>query len=75
MCSSDLIPELPMNWSTGPPSFLGVIGIQWLAANLYPEYFKLDIEKETAKFMKLFYGIDFTPDEVKNILACKSIAR
>ena len=69
------IPELPSNWSTGPPSFLGIMGLQWLAANLYPEYFKIDIEKETAKFMKLFYGIDFTPAEVKDILNCRNIAR
>ena len=62
------IPGVPMNWFDGPPSFVGILGLQWLAGKLYPDYYHIDIAAETGRFMKLYYMKDLTQKEIKDIL-------
>lgn len=66
-----LAPALPMNWFDGPPSFMGIIGLKWLSSSLYPEYYSPDMEKETAKFMELFFSRSCSSEEIKDILETK----
>lgn len=62
------IPALPFNFFDRPPSAVRIIGVQWLANLLYPDYVKLDINTEIKNFYKTFYKYNLTDDEVKELL-------
>ena len=64
-----LAPSSPSNWFGGPPSHMGLLGLQWLTNILYPRDYLKDIEKETADFMKLFFQLDLTREDVRKILS------
>ena len=40
-----LIPRLPFNWFDRPPSFMRILGLQWVMSTLYPAVYGVDIEK------------------------------
>jgi iron complex transport system substrate-binding protein len=63
-----LIPQLPFNWFDRPPSFMRLMGIQWLMYNLYPEEYNADILKKTKEFYRLFLGVDKTDDEIRKVI-------
>jgi iron complex transport system substrate-binding protein len=63
------IPRQPMNWLDRPPSFMRALGIQWLANALYPDRFPLDLESETRRFYRLFFGIEPTRSQLDALLA------
>ena len=63
-----LAPSSPSNWFDGPPSHLGLLGLQWLTNILYPRDYPKDIEKETVDFMKLFFQLDLKQEDVRSIL-------
>jgi iron complex transport system substrate-binding protein len=63
-----ITPGLPINWFDGPPSFLGVLGVQWLAHCLYPEFYSKDIEKEARHFIQLFFGVDAPQEEIRRMI-------
>lgn len=52
-----IIPRTPFNWIDRPPSVMRVVGVQWLANRLYPQYYKVDIRKEIRDFHMLFMGV------------------
>jgi iron complex transport system substrate-binding protein len=49
------VPKTPINWLDRPPSFMRLIGAQWLASKLYPEAYGADISEETKRFFALFF--------------------
>jgi iron complex transport system substrate-binding protein len=50
------------------PSMEAILGIQWLAKNLYPDLMAdIDIEKETKEFYKRFYKYNLTDQEYLSI--------
>lgn len=53
-----LIPKYPFNWLDRPPSFLRLLGVQWVANLFYPNVYPLDLKRETLRFYRLFLGID-----------------
>ena len=61
-------PALPFNLFDRPPSAARILGVQWLANLLYPQYVNLDINKETKNFYKTFYNYNLSDDEVKELL-------
>lgn len=63
-----LTPRSPVNWWDGPPSLMGILGLQWLTKCLYPEYYPKDIEKEAQYFIKLFFGIDLPKEKIREIM-------
>ena len=63
-----LAPSVPVNWFGGPPSHMGLLGLQWLTNALYPQDYLKDIEKETVDFMKLFFKHDMTREEARKII-------
>jgi iron complex transport system substrate-binding protein len=63
-----LAPSSPSNWFGGPPSHLGLLGLQWLTNILYPRDYSKDIEKETVDFMKLFFQLELTTADARRIL-------
>lgn len=62
-----LIPKKPFNWFDRPPSFMRILGIQWLMANLYPTYYQIDIEEETKNFYKLFLNSSLNDSQINTI--------
>lgn len=63
-----LIPYIPFNWFDRPPSFMRLLGVQWLANRLYPDLYPIDMAKETRRFYRLFLGIELREKDVQEIL-------
>jgi iron complex transport system substrate-binding protein len=63
-----LIPRKPYNWFDRPPSFMRIMGLNWLMYNLYPTEFKIDLIKEAKEFYKLFVGVDLSNDEIEKVI-------
>jgi len=62
------IPSLPFNLFDRPPSVARILGVEWLANLLYPQYVNLDINKEIKDFYKNFYNYNLTDEEVQDLL-------
>jgi iron complex transport system substrate-binding protein len=62
------VPRLPLNWLDRPPSFLRVLGAQWLAHVFYPQALPLDMAAETRTFYRLFFGVELSDQDVARIL-------
>ena len=63
-----LVPTVPFNWVDRPPSFMRVIGIQWLAYLFHPADYRIDLKTRVAEFYKLFLGADLTEKEINTLL-------
>jgi iron complex transport system substrate-binding protein len=63
-----ITPQAPVNWFDGPPSIMGILGVQWLTKCFYPELYSKDIDKEARQFIHLFFGIDLPNEEIKKII-------
>lgn len=50
-----LVPSIPFNYITRPPSFMRLMGIRWLIHTFYPHLLESSLEKEEEKFLKLFF--------------------
>lgn len=62
------IPKKPFNWFDRPPSFMRILGLQWLMYNLYPKEFIFDSKKEIYDFYKLFLNVSLTQKQIEDIL-------
>lgn len=62
------IPSLPFNWFDRPPSFMRVMGGQWLANKLYPSVYPINLEKETHDFYQLFFQVDLDKAAISKLL-------
>jgi iron complex transport system substrate-binding protein len=63
-----LIPHVPFNWFDRPPSYMRLLGIQWLTTILHPERCKIDMVRETRGFYHLFVGQNLSDREAKAVL-------
>ena len=52
-----LVPSKPFGWIDGPPGVNRVIGLRWLARQLYPQLFPEDLGASIRRFFQLFYGV------------------
>jgi len=51
------VPKTPINWLDRPPSFMRLIGAQWLASKLYPGLYGAEaFDAETKTFFERFFG-------------------
>ena len=62
------IPTMPFNWFDRPPSFMRLLGLQWMMHRLYPDRFPLDLRAETVKFYRLFLNVDLDADALGELL-------
>lgn len=62
------IPSAPYSFISNPPSVNRIIGINWLGNLVYPQKYNLNIEKEVKEFYKLFYSVDLTDAQYKEIV-------
>lgn len=63
------VPPLPFNWFDRPPSYMRVLGVQWLASRLHPDRVRLDMAAETRTFFALFFDRMPTDGDVAALLA------
>jgi iron complex transport system substrate-binding protein len=63
-----LIPQGPFNWFDRPPSFMKVMGFEWLASILHPNIVKVDIKQQAKEFYKLFLNVELSDAQLKEIL-------
>jgi iron complex transport system substrate-binding protein len=63
-----LIPRTPFNWFDRPPSFMRILGLQWLMSRLYPKEYPVDIVKEARNFYRLFLGVEVSDREMRRIV-------
>lgn len=63
-----LIPSVPFNWFSRPPSFMRLLGVSWVAHALYPKRFAFDASGETEKFYSLFLGIHLNERTLREVL-------
>ena len=61
------IPRVPINWFDRPPSFMRILGLEWLMAILYPEA-GLDVESSAKRFFRTYTGHDLDEAELADIL-------
>ncbi len=52
-------PAYPFDWISTPPAVNRYMGLIWLSTLLYPEQSPFDLQEETNKFYRLFYGQEF----------------
>ena len=62
------IPTLPFNWFDRPPSFMRLLGAQWLAHKLYPKQYAVDMVARTVEFYRLFLGVEVDPATAAKLL-------
>lgn len=60
-------PKAPFSWVDRPPGPNRIIGLRWLAAKLYPEYYTYNVDEEVKEFFKLFYHLDLTDEMLSEL--------
>ena len=53
------IPKSPFNWFDRPPSFMRILGLQWLMIRLYPDVYQKDLVATTKRVITS-YSIHYT---------------
>lgn len=65
-------PTTPFNWFDRPPNVMRILGISWFGNKIYPDYVKIDVNKEIKDFFKLFYNADLKDSDIQAMLAAPS---
>ena len=60
--------SLPFNWFDRPPCIARVLGVEWLAYELYPQYVTVDLKSDVKTFYKTFYGVDITDEQADKLI-------
>ncbi|ABK99093.1 ABC transporter substrate-binding protein [Pelobacter propionicus] len=63
-----LVPHVPFNWFDRPPSYMRLLGIQWLTNLLHPDRYPMDMVRETKAFYRLFVGLELSDREAREVL-------
>lgn len=63
-----LVPNTPFNWVDRPPSFMRLIGVQWLTQIFHPELYKIDLDKRMQEFYELFFDVKIDKKQIQKIL-------
>lgn len=62
------IPNAPYSFISNPPSVNRLLGIMWLGHLAYPDYYSRELKKDVKEFYSLFYSIDLTDAQYKEIM-------
>jgi iron complex transport system substrate-binding protein len=63
-----LIPHQPFNWFDRPPSFMRLLGAQWLLSVLHPGSLPVDLRVQTQAFYQTFLGVKLDDRQAAEIL-------
>lgn len=62
------VPGTPFNWVDRPPGINRLLGIQWVANVLYPQYYDVDMVEVVKDFYKQMYWVDIDDAKAKELL-------
>jgi iron complex transport system substrate-binding protein len=62
-------PAAPFGWIDKPPSINRLIGLRWMTGLLYPDTFSFDLEAEVRHFYRLFYQVEISDSDLKQLIA------
>lgn len=62
------MPHAPFAWCDRPPGVNRLIGIQWIANLLYPQYYDVDMVEATKDFYKKMYWADISDEQAIKLL-------
>lgn len=62
------VPQFPFNWFDRPPSYMRIMGAQWLTKVLYPKYCDLPMREETRSFFRLFFDVTLSNEQLTELL-------
>ncbi|HEY4161776.1 MAG TPA: hypothetical protein VGM59_01855 [Dongiaceae bacterium] len=68
VADADKAPSGPWNWLGDPPGVNRLIGLEWLAARAHPGATDIDLAADTRDFYRLFYHIDLTNQQLRQLL-------
>ena len=63
-----VVPNTPFNWVDRPPSFMRIIGIEWLAHTFHPKEYNINLNDRIKEFYKLFLHKNISAKQIKTIL-------
>lgn len=63
-----LIPSTPFSWFDRPPSFMKILGAQWLSSLLYGDLYPNKIEDDVDAFYQLYLNVKLSNEEIKQLL-------
>ncbi|MGD9968921.1 MAG: ABC transporter substrate-binding protein [Sulfuricurvum sp.] len=63
-----LVPVQPFNWIDRPPSFMRVIGVQWLTSVFHPNAYKANLHQRIKEFYKLYLRVEVNEAQIKTLL-------
>jgi iron complex transport system substrate-binding protein len=61
------MPRGPFSWLERPATYMRLIGVQWLAHTLHPDLYEADLKAESAAFMKLFFNLDLSEEQIDDL--------
>ena len=67
-----LVPNKPFNWIDRPPSFMRIIGIQWLTKIFHPELYKIDLAQRIKEFYSLYLNVELSDEQIRQIIGEKN---
>lgn len=67
-----IVPNNPFNWIDRPPSFMRIIGVQWLTKLFHNDEYKINIDERVKEFYKLFLNVEIDDTQVKQLLGEKN---
>jgi iron complex transport system substrate-binding protein len=62
------VPAAPFNWVDRPPGVNRLLGVQWVANILYPDYYDVDMVAETKEFYEKMYRASITDEQAIELL-------
>lgn len=66
-----LVPKAPFNWVDRPPSFMRLLGVQWLQNIILKTGNKEQLKKEVKTFYKLFLNVELSDSQISSIIGIK----
>jgi len=66
-----IVPNNPFNWIDRPPSFMRIIGIQWLTKLFHNQEYKINMHERVKEFYKLFLNVELSDAQVRELLGEK----
>ncbi|MFA6699095.1 MAG: ABC transporter substrate-binding protein [Thiomicrospira sp.] len=63
-----LMPQAPFRWMDRPPSYMRLLAMQWLMAQLYPEQTDIDMNEQVRGFFKQVFDADLNEDQIARVL-------
>lgn len=66
-----LVPKVPFNWIDRPPSFMRLLGVQWLQKVIFKKQSDAEFAKTTKEFYKLFLNVNLSDSSAISLIGGK----